>query len=115
MNVKVVQKWEMRPKADEPFKQVTWDYNSAEAGIEPISLLYTISNKGPSIAVAPKVYVLLPVHQLVEHCPHPNELQQNSGGGGQRGTNGVLGESNCLRRRFRGWGQNHCLPPRGKE
>jgi len=64
MKVKVVQKWEMRPKAEKPFEQVTWDYNSAEAGIHPISLLYTISNKGPSIAVAPKVYILLPVHQL---------------------------------------------------
>jgi len=61
-DVKVVQQWAIRPMADEPFMQVTWDYNNEGAGMHQLDMLYTISNQGPSIATAPKVYVLLPKH-----------------------------------------------------
>merc|ERR1719341_2967303 len=63
LDVKVEQKWAIRPKADKPSEQVVWDYNNEGAGIHPINMLYTISNQGPSIATAPKVYVLMPTHQ----------------------------------------------------
>jgi len=60
LNVKVVQKWAIGPKADKPSEQVTWDYNNEGADLHPINMLYTISNKGPSVATDPKVYILLP-------------------------------------------------------
>merc|ERR1719264_1278940 len=63
LDVKVVQKWAIQPKADNPSEKVVWDYNNEGAGSHPINMLYTISNQGPSIATAPKVYVLLPTDQ----------------------------------------------------
>jgi hypothetical protein len=63
LDVKVVQKWAIRPKADKSSERVAWDYNSEGAGIHPINMLYTINNQGPSAATAPKVYVLLPTHE----------------------------------------------------
>jgi len=63
VDVKVVQKWAIWPKAENPSEKVVWDYNNEGAGTYPIKMLYTISNQGPSIATAPKVYVLMPTHQ----------------------------------------------------
>merc|ERR1712130_827403 len=63
LEVQVVQKWAIQPKADKPSEQVTWDYNNEGADLHPINMLYTISNKGPSVATDPKVYILLPTDQ----------------------------------------------------
>ena len=68
LKVSVVQSWSVEAEQDlgqEEREEIPWSHESQEETL-PRDLIYSLTNKGPSISTPTQVYVFLPRHHLIQ-------------------------------------------------